>query len=193
MPVCCLSCVQVEKKTRVSWEEWVLRSPCDSDDEADRPAYSSEMERPERWNVFALENAAWDRAHGILQMDREHRDHERLRYLQEHVHPDVLKSMRAWGHEAGIGPAAVGDAGMLWLQRFLVARDARRRSGVKVPGYGPRGLCGLAQALGVVCYGCGPDVDDVTRGRAGNAFVILYVRALRRHYFKARVSVVTVL
>jgi hypothetical protein len=52
------------------------------------------MERPERWNAFVLENVAWDRAHGILQMDREHRDPERLRYLQEHVHPDVLKSMR---------------------------------------------------------------------------------------------------
>jgi hypothetical protein len=94
MPLSCLSCVQVQKKTSVSWEEWVLRSPCDSGDESNRPPYSSEMERPERWNAFVLENVAWDRAHGILQMDREHRDPERLRYLQEHVHPDVLKSMR---------------------------------------------------------------------------------------------------
>jgi hypothetical protein len=172
----------------ISWEEWVLRSPCDSDEDDDGAAFDPEGEgevRPRHWNGFDLDNNAWDQKMGLVTIMSSHADPKRLRYLEKHVHADVLASMCAWDHtKQGATPNAVGDIGMLWLQRFLVGRDAVRRHGIEVPDFGPKGYFGLVDALGVVCFrgqitrrGCAGK-----RIRAGEAFVVLYTRALRARY-----------
>jgi hypothetical protein len=52
--------------------------------------------------------------------------------------------MRRWDHQdSDTVPRHVDAAGMLWLQRLLVGRDATRRPGMGLGEYGPTGLHGL--------------------------------------------------
>lgn len=46
-----------------------------------------------------------------------------LAYLQEHVNPTVLNSMRSWDRKGNGTPAPLDDEGMQWLQKLLVYLD----------------------------------------------------------------------
>jgi hypothetical protein len=166
---------------KISWEEWVLRSPCCSDDETDprrTPADDLVSRDPNQEDIDAFDGLFRD---GFVVIDREHDDPERLRYLEDHVPCDVLTSMRQWHPQYSHAPQRVSEAGMLWLQRLLVDRETIRLCGFNPPGYGPRDLSGVVEALGVVCFHCGP-TNGTIRYLAGNVFVIVYARALRRCY-----------
>jgi hypothetical protein len=119
---------------------------------------------------------------GYLVVDRTHEDPVRHRYLQKHVHAAVFESMCQWDRDRSQAPAPIGEAGVLWLQRLLVDRDSVRRRYFDAPDYGPSGLGGVMEALGVVLYHCGSDVDGTTKFIAGDVFIILYTRALRELY-----------
>jgi hypothetical protein len=168
-----------EAEKGVSWEEWVLRSPCDSDEEDLDPA---DPDRASNWHSQDLCEIASYEEMGYLVVDRTHEDPVRHRYLQKHVHAAVFESMCQWDRDRSKTPAPVGDAGMLWLQRLLVDRDSVRRRYFDAPDYGPSGLGGVMEALGVVLYHCGPDVNGTTKFIAGDVFIILYTRALRELY-----------
>jgi hypothetical protein len=56
--VCCHSERGSIHKAGKTWEEWVLRSPCDSDDENDDTDSGAEEVRRGHWNEFALGCAA---------------------------------------------------------------------------------------------------------------------------------------
>jgi hypothetical protein len=184
----CASIHAAAETKGISWEEWVLRSPCDSDEEDDGTPFDpngQEEVKPRHWNELDLDNNAWDVTQGLLVVKSHHEDPQRLRYLEAHVDPVVLKSMCGWDHtKVGTTPAEVGDSGILWLQRFLVGRDAVRRHAIEVPDFGPKGYFGLIDAIGVVCFRCGGVrfADSNKRIRAGEAFVVMYTRALRARY-----------
>jgi hypothetical protein len=73
-----------------------------------------------------------------------HCDMMRYRYSKPYVPRNVLTSMRRWDHQdSDTVPRHVDEAGMLWLQRLLVGRDATRRPGMGLDEYGPTGLHGL--------------------------------------------------
>jgi hypothetical protein len=73
-----------------------------------------------------------------------HCDMMRYRYSKQYVPRNVLTSMRRWDHQdSDAVPRHVDEAGMLWLQRLLVGRDATRRPGMGLDEYGPTGLHGL--------------------------------------------------
>lgn len=44
------------------------------------------------------------------------------------------------------------------------------------------------RAFGVVCYRCGSSAGPRTREGTGRAFIVLYVRALRRVYEQSRLA-----
>jgi hypothetical protein len=165
----------------ISWEEWILRSPFGSGDEAERPRHRTGKLRSEDPNQFGINSFDKLFRAGHVVINEGYEAPVSLRYLEEHMHANVLSSMRQWHPRDRKVPPSVNEAGMLWLQRFLVDRETVRLYGFPPPGYGPLGLYGLVQALGVVCFHCGPTTGSF-QYQAGNVYVIAYTRALRRCY-----------
>jgi hypothetical protein len=105
---------------------------------------AADPDRASNWHSQDLCEIASYEEMGYLVVDRSHEDPVRHRYLQKHVHAAVFESMCQWDRDRSQTPAAVGEAGMLWLQRLLVDRDSVRRRYFDAPDYGPSGLGGHA-------------------------------------------------